>query len=566
MARVAADDLDVDRLTTSEPRLQWLTRRWSTFPAELEYAAEHHGSRLAIISGEVELSYAELAQRAESLALVFARAGAVRGDRVALLMADCCEWVVAFYAAARLGLVIVPVNTRFQQRELAHILSESAPSLLVTGQADGYAYLNVIAAAAGLDVTELSLSSLSRAYPSIIGAISFSEEAPTGFTLLGATPPTIADRAARDAGPPLPAARPEPADPVAILYTSGTTGLPKGAVIHHGALLRNTAYIDTKMNMSHYDRYLLSVPLFSTSGVGTLTQCLIAAATLVLLGKFEVERLISILERRQVTGMFVFDQIVSPLREAAGSGRQIWQGVRRGTGAPLTAANRKFLMCEMGMSDFVSVYGMSEGSTAIAMSWASDPEDWKLHFCGAPQPGVEVEIRDPDTHRRADVGAQGEICIRGYTVTSGYFRRPEETARSSYPGGWFRTGDLGYVTNNGQIVYTGRLKEVIKPNGYNVSTREIENAINEECGPKEIAVIGVPDSTMGEAPVAFVEWHEGREMSEAEIRSALRGKIASYKMPRHVVSISDWPRTATGKVQKVQLRSIWNQLNEDAAS
>jgi len=524
---------------------------------ELVRAARDSGERRAVELGDDALSYAELEARSRVLAGWLASRGVGGGARVAILLADGVDWVVSWYAIVRLGAIAVPVNTRYRRRELRHLLGEVEPTVLVVGGDAAQSYHDLLAAAFGLERAQLSLGAVVEHCPSVRAVLSSEEGGlPAGFdSLRGAIDGETSPGERGHGEAPLPAG-PAAQSELALLYTSGTTAMPKGAVVLHGPLLANTRWVCRKMRIVASDRYLLPVPLFSASGVGTLTQCLVSRATLVLHGRFDPDGLVRTVVDGGITAMFAFDQVVDALRERL-DGRAP-TALRTGNGAPLSTANARYVLEDLGASGFVTVYGMSEASTAIAMAWADDPVELKLTTNGEVQPGVEVEIVDLDTGRPVPPGADGEICVRGPNVTPGYYRRPRENAEAFRADGFFCTGDIGSL-RDGRLTYRGRRKDVIKPNGFNVSALEIEAAIRDAVPVVEVAVIGVPHSRLGEAAVAYLEPAGGRSITTEQLAARLHGQIATYKIPVEVVETDDWPRTPTGKIRKDALRDRWGE-------
>jgi len=538
-----------------------------TFPRALAWAARNHGHRTAVATLAGSLTYAELSDRVEAFALGLSEIGVRRGDQVALWMTDSLEWMVVRWAVPGLGAVLVPVNTRLRGEELRYILDQSEASTLIMDARHGeHDYLATLAAIvpdhAGQRPGDWRADRLPRLKRVVVARGDGGSGAMYGFdAILAAGAARRGDgtafRRLSDAV--------APGDIAQLLYTSGTTSLPKGAMVRHGPLLENNFHSASRTAMTPDDAYLLTVPSFSASGVAACCQCLTHGAKLVLMDRFSVEGFCSLVERERVTTAFFADPIIFDFRNFKAWSSYDLSSLRTGSGAPMSDASVQYLIDELGVRELTLIYGMSETSNVISRGRSFDPRDVRLRSNGPLQPDVEVAIVDPATGAVLPPGEVGEIRISGYTVMPGYYKKPEETAAAFDAAGRLCSGDLGKLNAHGELVFVGRVKEMLKVGGFNIAPAEIE-AFLEGCpGVARAAVVGVPDARLVEVPFAFVDpaGHTGADAPG--LHALCRTGMASYKVPRFIVFDGDWPLTGTQKVQKSRLRERALKLIGDGA-
>lgn len=536
-----------------ETAFRWRDR---TFPEALAWAADRFGDRTAVATRDGRLSYRELLLRVESFALGLEEIGVRRGDQVALWMTDSLDWAVARWAIPSMGAVLVPVNTRLRGEELRYILDQSDSStLIMDGRYGEHDYLATLAELvpdhADQPCGAWQTAGLPKLRRVVAARIDPLPRAMSGFGAVEA-----AGLARRGDGSAF--ARliddVEPRDVAQLLYTSGTTSLPKGAMVCHGPLLENNFNSAERTGMTADDAYLLTVPSFSASGVAAYCQCLTHGAKLVLMDRFSAAGLCELVERERVTTAFFADPIVYDLRHFHERRRYGLSSLRTGSGAPLSDAAADFLIEEFGVRELTLIYGMSETSNVIARGCSSDPLEVRRRSNGRPQPDVEVSIVDPETDALLGPGEVGEIRVSGYTVMRGYYEKPDETAAAFDAVGRMRTGDLGMLNRHGELVFVGRVKEMLKVGGFNVAPAEIEAFLEGCAGVARAAVVGVPDPRLVEVPFAFIEHAGDAPPPPAEIFARCRAGMAGYKVPRFLAFEGDWPMTGTQKVQKSKLR------------
>lgn len=526
-----------------------------TFADALRWGALTHGSREALVHGSVRLSYLDLMQRADALAAGLLEKGIRPGDKIGVWLPDCLEWIVARWAVTSIGCVLVPINTRFRDADLGYVLKQSnARALILANQWKAVSYLAVL----GSLVPDLAAQKPgaweAAALPDLRLVVGVGDNLPTSIVPL--TDLEASGLAWSRAGERLEQVRSRirPEDIAQILFTSGTTSFPKGAMVRHGALLQNNFNTIGRMNLGSNDRYLVTSPLFSATGTSFTLSPFLAGGCQVLMDGFSAEAFCALTEQEHITMSFFVEPIVHDLRTFSGLGRYRLDTLRTGTGAPLSRESFRWIVEDLGCRELTNVYGLSETSNAVCRTFCTDTLDRRIESSGPPMPGVSLRIDDIDTGDPLPAGRVGEIRVRGYTVMAGYYRMPEETGKAIDADGWLHTGDLGELTNDGRLIFRGRIKEMIKPGGFNVATLEIEEFIKTLPGVKEAVVVGVPDDRLGEAGFAFVERAAAATVGAEEIIAHCRAHIASFKVPRHVAFITEWPVTPTGKLRKLSLK------------
>lgn len=526
-----------------------------TFADALHWGARTYDRREAVVHGDIRLSYADLARRADDLASGLLERGLQPGDKVALWLPDCLDWLVARWAITAMGCVLVPVNTRFRDADLGYVLKQSdARALILASRWKSVSYLAVL---------EKLVPDLSSQRPGAWDVASLPElrlVAGIGDDLPGSILPLqeveqAGRRWSRGAELLRQARDRLRSDDIAqILFTSGTTSFPKGAMVRHGALLENNFSTVARMRLTMVDRYLVTSPLFSATGTSFTLSPFLAGGCQVLMDGFSAESFCSLVEQERVTMSFFVEPIVHDLRAFERLGSFNLSSLRTGTGAPLSRESFRWIVEDLGCAELTNVYGLSETSNAVCRTFSTEPLQHRIEASGPPMPGVSIRIDDIDTGAALPPGKVGEIRVKGFTVMAGYYRNPEETAKAIDADGWLHTGDLGELTPDGRLIFRGRIKEMIKPGGFNVATLEIEEFIKGLDGVKEAVVVGVPDERLGEAGFVYVECQPGAAVAAEDIIAHCRAHIASFKVPRHVAFISDWPVTPTGKLRKLSLK------------
>ena len=527
--------------------------------------AARFGDREAIVSPDRRIGYAELYRDAQRLARALLAGGVRKDDKVALWMPNRPEWLALQYGCALIGAMVVALNTRYKAHELRYILHQSdATTLVCADHAGPVDYLETLAdvlpdlassVPGELDVAEFPMLRrvLVHADDPYPGCLPWRD-----LVELGDAPETAAALAAARVAV-------TPDDPLTILYTSGTTSFPKGAVITHRNCVPHGWWCGAVLRLTVDDRVLHALPLSGTWGglcipLSTFTH----GATLVLMETFEPGVALRLMEDERITVWNGVDTMAVPMLEHPDLAKRDRSRLRTG-GFAATGGGVEGLfeavVERLGLRLGFQPYGMTEVN-AMALVHDLDESPESLATAGIwPADGLEARVVDPDTGRDQPVDAEGELWLRGRLVTAGYYRKPEETGKAFTADGWFKTGDLAVRDAAGRFIFRGRLREVLRISHFMVAPGEIEAYLQTHPKVLQAFVIGVPDPRTNEAAVAYVIPRSGgADLTEEEVIAHCRGRIASFKVPRHVRVVADVPRTPGphgDKVQKARLREMF---------
>jgi fatty-acyl-CoA synthase len=494
----------------------------------------------AIVFRDERLDYAALKARVDAFAKVLLAAGVERGDRVALLVSNRTEWIIAALGAAKTGAIVAAISTFSTPRELAWALEHSSATALITLQEfRGRRFLGAV-----LD-NRAALPDL-RTIAAIDGTAPRGVLSLADFLARGATVDDAALAAAQR--------QVAPSDICYILYTSGSTAAPKGVTLAHGPVIANGFDIGERMHLGAHDRVWLAVPLFWSFGsANALPALLTHGGTIVLQESFEPGEAVALIEREQCSVYYGMANMARALREHPAHPARRLGAMRTGLtiGPPEDIA---LTIAALGAEELCNVYGATETYGNCAVCDAHDPLELRLHTQGAPLPGMTIRAVDPVTRRPLPDGEAGELAVAGY-VTPGYFRAPNLNAEAFDADGYFLTGDLGAI-ENGRVRFGGRFKEMIKTGGINVAPLEVEEVLLQHPDVVQAYVVGVPDAAKGEIVAAAIEPREGAAPTADAILAFCRERLASYKVPARLSfrSTAEFPRTATGKIHKPGLR------------
>ncbi len=520
-----------------------------------------HAGREAIVSADRRIAYAELYREAERYARAFLALGVGKGDKVALWLPNRPAWLFAQHGCALIGAVVVALNTRYKARELGYILAQSdATTLLLTDYLGPVDYLEILGEALPGLAAAVPGELEADGFPHLRRVIVDADDPYLGCLRLSDALEAGAD-GAFDAVLARAAALVVPDDPLTILYTSGTTSFPKGAVISHRNAVPHGWYCGEVLAVTPADRVLHALPFSGTwGGLNIPLTTLSHGGTLVLMETFEPGVALHLMERERITMWNAVDAMAIGVLDHGDLARRDRSALRTG-GFGMTGGGRDGLFEEilgrLGVPLAYQPYGMTE-LNALCMHHRLDESAASRALPGVwPAEGVEVRVVDPDSGEDAATGEEGELWFRGPLVTRGYYRKPDETAKAFTADGWFKTGDLGVRDAEGRTIFKGRLREVLRISHFMVAPAEIEAFIMEHPAVLQAFVIGVPDPRLNEAAVAYVIPRPGAPLTPEEVIAHCRGRIASYKVPRQVRIVSDVPRTPGphgDKVQKGRLR------------
>lgn len=498
-------------------------RRWPQAPA---LASLHEGIRW---------SFAELDERVSQLAAGFLKLGLNPGDRVAVWAPNGAAWTLLQFATARAGLILVTFNTAYRRVELEHVLTLSGARAIV--MAPGFRDIDYATEMASIPAPDLKFRIwLEEAPPQ--GYLAFADVFSTDLSALA----TVNARCG---------------DPVNIQFTSGTTGAPKGVTLTHRNVLNNGADVGLRAGIGTGDRVLIPVPLYHCFGMvmGNLA-CITRGATMVYpAAGFDPQASLAAIEAERCTHAYGVPTMFIAMLGAPDFDRwdlsSLRGGIMAGSTCPVEVMRR--VIERMHMRDVTIAYGMTETSPVSTQTLVSDPLDMRVETVGRVMPHLTIKIID-ELGQTVPRGEQGELCTKGYSVMSGYWRDTEATARAVDADGFMHSGDLATMDQHGFVKITGRAKDMIIRGGENISPREIEEHLHKHPAIFDTAVIGVPDARFGEAVCAWVVRAPGADLQAEDVIDFCRGQLAHYKTPAHVRFIDNLPMTASGKVQKYMLR------------
>lgn len=469
-------------------------------------------------------SWAQLYTATLYAATTLRNRGVARGDRVVLLAPNGPEYMVLLAACAALGAVFVPLNTRLSAAEVRIILDDAAPQCVVIHPMHRQTFDGATPARAVLSTDEILPGEQRTAEPLLAGE------------------DLVAARRGEEAA--------------LMMYTSGTTGVPKGAVLTHAALLWNARQFIEELGLTAEDRQYAVAPLFHIAGLNTLTTPLLyLGGTTVFAESFEPERMAMAMRGHSITCAFMVPQMWRRLSQVCGADCAASMRIGLVGGAPCAASLRQ----EWGRRGvhLAIGYGMTEACPMVTTLPAGEPMAAPGDV-GWPARLVEVDVRAFDGPRSLEVGQRGEVCVRAPNLMLGYWRGEDVPLdRGRFEGEWFRTGDIGHRTEDGRVILTGRTHDMIITGGENVYPIEVERVLDEIAAIDDAAVLGLPDQQWGEAVVAAIVWRDKDKPLECEqVRSLCRAHLAGYKLPKKIFAVDDLPRNPTGKIDRAALRTM----------
>lgn len=516
-----------------------------TFPELLRELAAVAPDRCAVIDGAVSVTYAGLAQRAHLVTNALRAAGVKRGDRVGVLLSNRIEWLEIFFGASAAGAVVVPISTWSKPAELEFILSDGGVSVLFampsSGKEDFFAALNMLVPEA-FEQDEW----VSARLPALHLLVAMAPTAPgAGWCTHNGFCAAASDAPLGDG--------PDPADDALILYTSGSTSKPKAVRLAHGALIENGFNIGGRMGLAANDRVFVSVPLFWAYGsANALPAAMSHGAAIVLQDRFEPGGALALIEQHRCTAIYTLPTMTSALIAhqdfALARTASLRTGLTIGSPQDVIAA-----ATGLGAAHICNIYGSSETCGNCCVT----PWDWPLDrraVCqGPPLPGVSLRLVHAETGAKADPGQPGLIEVTGYLMAGYGGQSSSHNATVFTADGWYRTGDLGQLSEDGDLIFLGRATEMIKRAGINVSPAEVEDVLLQHPAVAQVAVVGAPDPARGEIIVAFVVTM--KPATEAELIAHARTLASTYKVPDQIVFRTELPATATGKLQRQPLKA-----------
>jgi len=501
----------------------------------LHASAARFGAAFALeelsFAGDIERrwTYQELLHDSERLARALASRHE-KGARIAIWAPNSPEWVILEFAAAMAGLTLVTVNPSYQARELKFVLEQSKSEAIYYVEEYRGNPMKRIA-----DEVCDELPAIKQRILMMDHAVLFDGEE------RGTLPDVAAD------------------DPVQIQYTSGTTGFPKGALLHHTGLVWNARTTMERAGIKEGDKIINYMPLFHTTSCSIFVLGLIdAGATILLAPIFDPVMVVKVIERERASFCFgVPTMLVALIEEVSKSGRDV-SSIRRVSSGGAMVAPELCKKAEQVLGSVIQiVYGQTESSPVITMAWCDDGLEDLTQTAGQALPHVDLAILDPATNKIVPIGVQGEICCRGYLVMTGYNNNPEATASAIDADGWLHTGDLGRMDARGYLKITGRVKEMIIRGGENLFPAEIENAMQEHEAIAEVAVVGVPDKKWGEQVACFMRAQGAEKPDAPALKAFIRERLSPQKTPYFWIYVEEWPLTGSNKIQKFKLAEAY---------
>jgi HIP---CoA ligase len=517
---------------------------YPSIPDMVLASADRFGNSIAIIDGDTEMTFAEVGAEMLAAARGLMSLGIEPGDRVALWAPNSARWVVSALGILSCGAWLVPVNTRFKGAEAAHVLRKTG--------AKGVLSVSDILGADLLDLVRRSDPEL----PALSKVVILDGEAQPGDTAwddLVQAGRTVPDSEARTR---ISAIRPE--DVSDIIFTSGTTGRPKGVVLRHGASLVTYRLTNEGWGMSHGDRTLVVMPFFHCFGYkfGWMLS-LMTGGTTVPMAVFDPDAALRLIERHGITHIGGSPTMFGALLEHQATVKADLSSLRVATVSaayvPVELIYR--MRDELGLDYAMTGYGLTEAHATVAITYPDDPPEIVANWSGRPLPGVEVRLVD-DEGTDVPLGERGEVLVRGFNLSSGYYEEPEATAQVFQPDGWLRTGDVAYMNEDGYFKVCDRKKDMFIVGGFNVAPAEVEGILVSWDKVSAAAVIGVPDDHYGEVGAAFIVPAAGVALASEDVVAFARDAMANYKVPRRVEIVDALPLNATGKVLRNELRAL----------
>ncbi|MEM5787029.1 MAG: AMP-binding protein [Syntrophobacteraceae bacterium] len=505
---------------------------------------------------DFRLTYRQFGELVDRLAKGMMALGIQKGEKVAVWATNVPYWVALQFATAKIGAILVTVNTLYKTTELEYLLSQSETENLVI--IDGFRDTDYLQTVYDL-VPELKNQERgylkSEKFPYLKRVFFLGHEKHRGLYSIFeaiAMSPLVSDQEYKARQETL-----DTHDVVNMQYTSGTTGFPKGVMLTHYNIGNNGYWIGANQVLGPEDRVCLPVPLFHCFGcvLGVLAAVSHGSA-LVILETFDPVQVMAAVEGERCTALYgvptMFIAILQHKLFSKFSYSTLRTGIMAGSPCPVVTMNE--VIEKMNAREITICYGLTEGSPVLTQTTIHDSIRQKTETVGKAMPEIEVVLLDPETRMPTPVGAQGEVCCRGYNVMKGYYKMPEATAKAVDSDGWLRTGDLGVMDSDGYLTITGRHKDMIIRGGENIYPREVEEFLYRMEGIQDVQVVGVASAKYGEQVGAFVILKQGYSYAPEDIRDFCRGKISSYKIPKYVTFVDSYPLTASGKIQKFKLR------------
>jgi fatty-acyl-CoA synthase len=525
----------------------------TTFGKLLDTSAEKWGAYEALVFYGQRFTYSQVKEQVDIVAKGLIDIGVKKGDKVSIWLNNCPEWAFLFFAAAKVGAAIIPINTRFKSKELSYVLGQSDSSFLIIGRPFlSVNYFEILKEIIPEVITAGNGEINSNQYPLLkrIISVGCDYEGTTNYEELKIRGENTADSILFERE-----AQVDPDDLFNIIYTSGTSGFPKG-VMHSHKIIANMRNAANRLEMTEKDRLLLFLPLFHVYGsLLGVTAAFLKGACVVLMDSFDPGKSLRLIDEEKITLLYGLDTMYFDMINHQNYHKYSRDSLRLTICASPPFITKEILEKKL-CRRLVNAYGMTETTSITSMSFVDDPEEKVISTNGFPLPDFSLKIVDPFTGDELPRNEVGELCIKGHPVMLGYYKNPSETERVIDHEGWFHTSDSAYIDEEGYLKIVGRIKDIIRVGGENVDPIEVESLLCTNPAIYRVSVVAAPDQRLGEVCYAFVQFHEGKTANLTELIDFCRGKIASFKIPRGITVIPEFPMTPTGKIQKFKLREM----------
>ncbi|MGH8064952.1 MAG: AMP-binding protein [Candidatus Entotheonellia bacterium] len=524
--------------------------------ALLDQAAERFGSCEALSYEGKCWSFVELKTEADRVAKGLMALGIQPGEKVSLWMPNRPEWILIMFAVMKIGAVLVPINTRFRTADLEYVVRQSTSTTLITVDRSGPVRYGDMVCELCPDLDQGDPDHVSAALlPDLQRIVVLGERR---FAGTHAWPDVLAnDENISDAALAGRQRAVAPDETALIMYTSGTTGFPKG-VMHNHSLMRNIIDEANRMGVTPRDVILMYLPLFHAFGLyeGPL-MTMVTGARMVLTTLFDPAEALALIAQEKATMLHGFDTHFHDLMNHPHCATTDLRSLRTGLlAAGMASSEPVARKAQRLLCPTLTGWGMTEVGVGALLSFLDSPEDDRCLGSGWPLPGYEFKVIEPTTGQSLPPGTMGELCTRGYGVMQGYYKKPEETTKAIDADGWLHTGDMATMRADGMVRFLGRYKEILKIGGENVDPVEVEAFLLQHPAVNQVKIVGVPDARLSEVGAACVVLNPGAKVTATDLIEFCRGKLASFKIPRHVLFVQEFPMTPSGKVQKFRLREV----------
>lgn len=531
-----------------------------TLGSWMDKIAEKYPDHPAVIFNdmfEYRKTYKEFNDECNRIAKAFMALGIKKGSHVGIWATNYPQWLITLFASAKVGAVLVTVNTAYKIHEAEYLFNQSDIDTLVL--CDGYkdvSYIDILYQLCPELKTSEKGKLNSKRFPFLKNIITIDEKTYDGmynFRELYDIADTVSDEELLERQKEF-----DCHDVVNMQYTSGTTGFPKGVMLTHYNIINNGLTIGNCMKFSPEDRLCITVPLFHCFGLVLATMASIThASTMVLINYYSPLKVMKALQNERCTAVHgVPTMFIGMLEHPEFKNFKFYLRTGIMAGSPCPIKTMQQVVDEMGMKEITIVYGQTEASPGCTQTTTDDTIERRINTVGRHFPGVETKIVDPETGKELGIGQIGEFCARGYNIMKGYYKMPEATAQVIDKDGWLHTGDLACVDEDGYYKITGRIKDMIIRGGENIYPKEIEDFIYTHPKVSDVQVIGVPSKAYGEEIMAVIIPKEGEEITEDEVKAYVKANMAKHKTPSYVMFVDEFPMNAAGKILKYRLREM----------